>query len=68
MLKLVWTFYRNKINFSFRPYQKPGVYEIELGLSVYEFMNSDEYLGGMSSDRPLAFVPGGSSVPVLPAI
>jgi NADH-quinone oxidoreductase subunit F len=31
-------------------------------------MNSDEYLGGMSSDRPLkAFVPGGSSVPVLPA-
>jgi NADH-quinone oxidoreductase subunit F len=25
------------------------VFEIELGLSVYEFMNSDEYLGGMSS-------------------
>ena len=44
-----------------------GVYEIELGLSVYEFMNSDEYLGGMSSDRPLkALVPGGSSVPILP--
>jgi NADH:ubiquinone oxidoreductase subunit F (NADH-binding) len=33
--------------------KNPGVYEIELGLSVYEFMNSDEYLGGMSSDRPL---------------
>jgi NADH-quinone oxidoreductase subunit F len=34
------------------------VFEIELGLSVYEFMNSDEYLGGMSSDRPLkALVP-----------
>ncbi|SHF90073.1 NADH dehydrogenase subunit F [Flavobacterium segetis] len=48
--------------------KNPGVYEIEMGLSVYEFMNSDEYLGGMSSDRPLkAFVPGGSSVPVLPA-
>jgi NADH-quinone oxidoreductase subunit F len=30
--------------------KNPGVYEIELGLSVYEFMNSDEYLGGMSSD------------------
>jgi NADH-quinone oxidoreductase subunit F len=31
-------------------------------------MNSDEYLGGMSSDRPLkALVPGGSSVPILPA-
>ncbi|MBK0369348.1 NADH-quinone oxidoreductase subunit NuoF [Flavobacterium agrisoli] len=45
-----------------------GVYEIELGLSVYEFMNSDEYLGGMSSNRPLkALVPGGSSVPILPA-
>jgi NADH-quinone oxidoreductase subunit F len=30
-------------------------------------MNSDEYLG-MSSDRPLkALVPGGSSVPILPA-
>jgi NADH-quinone oxidoreductase subunit F len=25
---------------------------MKLGLSVYEFMNSDEYLGGMSSDRP----------------
>lgn len=48
--------------------KNPGVYEIELGLSVYEFMNSEEYLGGMSSDRPLkALVPGGSSVPILPA-
>jgi len=48
--------------------KNPGVYEIELGLSVDEFMNSDEYLGGMSSSRPLkAFVPGGSSVPILPA-
>ena len=47
--------------------KNPGVYEIELGLSVYEFMNSDEYLGGMSSIRPLkALVPGGSSVPILP--
>jgi len=45
-----------------------GVYEIELGLSVYEFMNSDEYCGGMQTDRPLkALVPGGSSVPILPA-
>jgi NADH:ubiquinone oxidoreductase subunit F (NADH-binding) len=26
--------------------KNPGVYEIELGLSVDEFMNSDEYLGG----------------------
>ncbi|OUD45275.1 NADH-ubiquinone oxidoreductase-F iron-sulfur binding region domain-containing protein, partial [Flavobacterium psychrophilum] len=38
------------------------------GLSVYEFMNSDEYLGGMATNRPLkALVPGGSSVPILPA-
>lgn len=48
--------------------KNPGVYEIELGLSVEEFMNSDEYLGGMIDDRPLkALVPGGSSVPILPA-
>jgi NADH-quinone oxidoreductase subunit F len=48
--------------------KNPGVYEIELGLSVDEFMNSDEYLGGMSTSRPLkALVPGGSSVPILPA-
>lgn len=47
--------------------KNPGVYEIELGLSVDEFMNSDEYLGGMINDRPLkALVPGGSSVPILP--
>jgi NADH-quinone oxidoreductase subunit F len=48
--------------------KNPGVYEIELGLPVDEFMNSDEYLGGMISERPLkAVVPGGSSVPILPA-
>ena len=48
--------------------RKPGVYEIELSISVEEFVMSDEYLGGMYSDRPLkACVPGGSSVPILPA-
>ncbi len=48
--------------------KKPGVYEIELGISVDEFINSDEYCGGMMDSRPLkALVPGGSSVPVLPA-
>lgn len=47
--------------------KNPGVYEIEMGLSVYEFMNSDEYLGGMLDERPLkALIPGGSSVPILP--
>ncbi len=48
--------------------QKPGVYEIELGLSVEEFMNSDEYCGGIRKGHHLkALVAGGSSVPILPA-
>ena len=48
--------------------RKPGVYEIELGVSVEEFVMSDEWCGGMESDRPLkACVPGGSSVPILPS-
>lgn len=47
---------------------KPGVYEIELGVSVEEFTMSDEYCGGIWKNRKLkACVPGGSSVPVLPA-
>lgn len=46
---------------------KPGVYEIELGLPVEEFTMSDEYCGGIWKNRKLkACVPGGSSVPVLP--
>ena len=48
--------------------RKPGVYEIEMGISVHEFINSDEYCGGMMDDRPLkALIPGGTSVPILPA-
>lgn len=47
---------------------KPGVYEIELGLSVDEFLNSDDYCGGVWKNRRLkAVVAGGSSVPILPA-
>lgn len=47
---------------------KPGVYEIELGLSVEEFIYSDEYCGGISNGKRLkAVVAGGSSVPILPA-
>lgn len=47
---------------------KPGVYEIELGLPVEEFIYSDEYCGGIAGGRKLkAVVPGGSSVPILPA-
>ena len=48
--------------------QKPGVYEIELGLGVEEFLNSDEYCGGIRKGHHLkALVAGGSSVPILPA-
>jgi NADH-quinone oxidoreductase subunit F len=47
---------------------KPGVYEIELGLPVEEFIFSEEYCGGIWKDRRMkAVVAGGSSVPILPA-
>lgn len=47
---------------------KPGVYEIELGLPVEEFIYSDEYCGGIRGGKKLkAVVAGGSSVPILPA-
>lgn len=47
--------------------KNPGVYEIEMGLSVEEFFYSDEYCGGMMDDRPLkAIIPGGASVQILP--
>ena len=47
---------------------KPGVYEIELGMPVEEFLYSDEYCGGIKGGRKIkALVAGGSSVPVLPA-
>lgn len=47
---------------------KPGVYEIDLGLPVEEFIYSDEYCGGIRKGHYLkAVVAGGSSVPILPA-
>lgn len=47
---------------------KPGVYEIELGLPVEEFIYGEEYCGGMRNGKKLkAVVAGGSSVPILPA-
>lgn len=46
---------------------KPGVYEIELGLSCDEFLNSDQYCGGVRTGHQLkAVVAGGSSVPIVP--
>jgi NADH-quinone oxidoreductase subunit F len=46
---------------------KPGVYEIELGVPVEEFIYSDTYCGGIRNGKKLkAVVAGGSSVPILP--
>lgn len=46
---------------------KPGVYEIELGITVEDFIYSDEYCGGIKDGKELkAVIAGGSSVPVLP--
>ena len=46
----------------------PGIFEIELGLPVEEFIYSDKYCGGIKNGKKLkAVVAGGSSVPILPA-
>jgi len=46
---------------------KPGVYEIDLGLPVETFIYSDAYCGGIKNGLELkAVIPGGSSVPILP--
>ncbi len=47
--------------------RKPGVYEIEMGLPVEEFIYSDKWCGGIANGKLMkACVPGGSSVPILP--
>jgi NADH-quinone oxidoreductase subunit F len=47
---------------------RPGVYEIEMGITVEEFIYGDDYCRGISNNKKLkACVPGGSSVPILPA-
>ena len=47
---------------------KPGVYEIDMTITVEEFIYSDEYCGGIPNCKKLkACIPGGSSVPILPA-
>lgn len=47
---------------------KPGVYEIPFSLSVEEFIYSDDWCGGIPNGKKLkACIPGGSSVPILPA-
>ena len=48
--------------------RKPGIYEIDMTISVEEFIYSDEYCGGIPNGKRLkACIPGGSSVPILPA-
>ena len=47
--------------------KKPGVYEIELGITCEEFLDSDEWCGGVQGRELKAVVPGGSSVPIIPA-
>src|SRR6187549_774817 len=47
---------------------KPGIYEMDMTISVEEFIYSDEYCGGIPNGKRLkACIPGGSSVPILPA-
>jgi NADH-quinone oxidoreductase subunit F len=47
---------------------KPGVYEIDMTITVEEFIYSDEWCGGIAKAKRLkACIPGGSSVPILPA-
>ena len=47
---------------------KPGVYEIDMTISVEDFIYSDEWCGGIAKGKKLkACIPGGSSVPILPA-
>ncbi|HEX2532526.1 MAG TPA: NADH-quinone oxidoreductase subunit NuoF, partial [Chitinophagaceae bacterium] len=47
---------------------KPGIYEIDMTISVEEFIYSNEYCGGIPNGKRLkACIPGGSSVPILPA-
>jgi len=48
--------------------KNPGIYEIEMGVSVEEFIYDENYCGGMKNGKPLkAVIAGGSSVPILPA-
>lgn len=47
---------------------KPGVYEVDFNLSIEEFIYIEEYCGGIPNGKKLkACIPGGSSVPILPA-
>jgi NADH-quinone oxidoreductase subunit F len=47
---------------------KPGVYEIEMGMPMLDFINSPEFGGGVKGGKALkAIIPGGSSTPIITA-
>src|SRR5690606_39973483 len=51
-----------------RNINNPGVYEIDVTITVEEFIYSEDYCGGIPNGKRLkACIPGGSSVPILPA-
>lgn len=46
---------------------RPGVYEIEMGMTVEEFIYGDDWCRGIANGKKIkACIPGGSSVPILP--
>jgi NADH-quinone oxidoreductase subunit F len=48
--------------------ERPGVYEIDMSMSVEEFIYGDDWCRGIKGGKQLkALIPGGSSVPILPA-
>ncbi len=47
---------------------KPGIFEIDMNMTVEEFIYGDDFCGGIPNGKRLkACIPGGSSVPILPA-
>jgi NADH-quinone oxidoreductase subunit F len=50
------------------PVKRPGNYEVPLGMSMRTLIESPEYCGGMRDGLKVkGVIPGGSSVPILPA-
>lgn len=47
--------------------ERPGVYEIDMSMTVEEFIYGDDWCRGIKNGKQLkALIPGGSSVPILP--
>ena len=68
MRRSVWVNLPDQTHQRLRQHQQTRVYEIDMTISVEEFIYSDEYCGGIANGKRLkACIPGGSSVPILPA-